>query len=226
MPTVRWPAWVQRSPLRVKERLSHRRSAPLAGSRPRYDARGVLAAAVLPEPARRVAERNCARPNARRRRVVPCGVRRRDRDAAHVLPQPSAPAAPQLERAATSVSPLTASDLEPGAAPAAARTSAPGGAAKVSSGLGRTQADASEAVFEGASLSPAAFAGMQAALKHVGYDPGPIDGIVGPRTVAAVAAFQAAERLYQDGRDVSWASGTGRACGGDTTPCHPVRQHV
>jgi hypothetical protein len=33
--------------------------------------------------------------------------------------------------------------------------------------------------------------GYQARLKNLGYDPGPIDGIDGPRTQAAVSAFQA-----------------------------------
>jgi len=33
--------------------------------------------------------------------------------------------------------------------------------------------------------------GIQARLSNLGYDPGPIDGILGPRTEAAITAFQA-----------------------------------
>jgi len=32
--------------------------------------------------------------------------------------------------------------------------------------------------------------GAQARLKNLGFDPGVIDGIVGPKTKAAIAAFQ------------------------------------
>ena len=41
---------------------------------------------------------------------------------------------------------------------------------------------------------------VQRALARLGYDPGPFDGIVGPRTRAAVRAFQAAAGLTTDGR--------------------------
>lgn len=40
---------------------------------------------------------------------------------------------------------------------------------------------------------------LQAALKARGFDPGPIDGIFGRRTIAAVKAFQAANGLEVDG---------------------------
>jgi Putative peptidoglycan binding domain len=40
--------------------------------------------------------------------------------------------------------------------------------------------------------------GYQAALRQLGFDPGPIDGIAGPRTRAAVEAFQRAEGLAVD----------------------------
>jgi peptidoglycan hydrolase-like protein with peptidoglycan-binding domain len=40
----------------------------------------------------------------------------------------------------------------------------------------------------------------QMALKEKGHDPGPIDGIMGPRTSAAVRDFQKAENLKDTGR--------------------------
>jgi hyperosmotically inducible protein len=41
---------------------------------------------------------------------------------------------------------------------------------------------------------------MQQALKDKGFDPGPIDGIAGPRAVAALKAFQKAENLTITGQ--------------------------
>lgn len=35
----------------------------------------------------------------------------------------------------------------------------------------------------------------QRALRDLGYDPGPIDGVVGPRTRTALAKYQTSERL-------------------------------
>src|SRR5690606_21182133 len=40
---------------------------------------------------------------------------------------------------------------------------------------------------------------LQAALDKRGFDPGPIDGIYGPRTMAAVVAFQLEHGLVPDG---------------------------
>jgi N-acetylmuramoyl-L-alanine amidase len=38
-------------------------------------------------------------------------------------------------------------------------------------------------------------AGVQARLQHLGYDPGPIDGVIGPRTRRALRAYQRARKL-------------------------------
>ncbi len=43
-------------------------------------------------------------------------------------------------------------------------------------------------------------AGTQSGLKDLGYDPGPVDGILGPRTRAAIRAFQKDHRLPVDER--------------------------
>ena len=40
---------------------------------------------------------------------------------------------------------------------------------------------------------------LQQALKAQGYDPGPLDGEFGPKTAAAVAAFQLVKDLVPDG---------------------------
>jgi hypothetical protein len=41
--------------------------------------------------------------------------------------------------------------------------------------------------------------GVQSALAALGYDPGPVDGVMGPRTRAAVMAFQRSAGLVVDG---------------------------
>jgi hypothetical protein len=46
---------------------------------------------------------------------------------------------------------------------------------------------------------PAVISELQEALSSAGYDPGPVDGTFGPRTEAAVVAFQQANGLSADG---------------------------
>lgn len=41
--------------------------------------------------------------------------------------------------------------------------------------------------------------GVQHKLKELGFDPGPVDGLMGPRTKAAIIGFQAANGLKPDG---------------------------
>jgi peptidoglycan hydrolase-like protein with peptidoglycan-binding domain len=40
----------------------------------------------------------------------------------------------------------------------------------------------------------------QQALRELGYRPGPVDGIVGPRTKQAIVSYQRAERIQETGR--------------------------
>lgn len=48
-------------------------------------------------------------------------------------------------------------------------------------------------------INLSSFAGVQAALEKLGYDPGEIDGLDGPKTQAAVRAFQKAAGTIADG---------------------------
>ena len=45
---------------------------------------------------------------------------------------------------------------------------------------------------------------LQETLKRVGYDPGPIDGIFGPKTEAAVKAVQQKNKMVVDGIVGTW----------------------
>lgn len=51
----------------------------------------------------------------------------------------------------------------------------------------------------GEEADPAVVTELQRALKSAGYDPGPIDGTYGQKTVAAVVALQQASGLSADG---------------------------
>jgi peptidoglycan hydrolase-like protein with peptidoglycan-binding domain len=41
---------------------------------------------------------------------------------------------------------------------------------------------------------------MQQALKDKGYDPGPVDGIEGPKTISALKDYQKSESVTMTGR--------------------------
>jgi len=49
------------------------------------------------------------------------------------------------------------------------------------------------------SLSPTLIKSVQSALKGAGHNPGPIDGILGSKTMAALNAYQKAKSLMQGG---------------------------
>jgi peptidoglycan hydrolase-like protein with peptidoglycan-binding domain len=51
-----------------------------------------------------------------------------------------------------------------------------------------------------ATFTPETIKAVQGALRDHGYEPGPIDGVAGPRTEAALRAFQVARGLEETGR--------------------------
>lgn len=70
-------------------------------------------------------------------------------------------------------------------------------------GKDTTQAAATESAKEprpSATLTPETIKVVQEALRDQGYEPGPIDGVAGPKTEAALRAFQSAKGLEQTGR--------------------------
>jgi len=69
---------------------------------------------------------------------------------------------------------------------------------------------------------------LQQALRDKGYDPGPIDGIQGPRTTAALKSYQQAENLETSGRaDADTLGKLGIGVGGATTsmPTAPQKKN-
>jgi localization factor PodJL len=52
----------------------------------------------------------------------------------------------------------------------------------------------------GRPLSASEVAQLQRQLRALGFKPGPADGVVGPRTIAAAREFQAAQGLPATGR--------------------------
>ncbi|RMD65169.1 MAG: peptidoglycan-binding protein [Alphaproteobacteria bacterium] len=62
---------------------------------------------------------------------------------------------------------------------------------------------------EGLAITPASYepgtdratvARVQTALSELGYDPGPVDGILGPKTASAIRQYQREHNLLVDGR--------------------------
>ncbi len=65
------------------------------------------------------------------------------------------------------------------------------------------ESDSSSASTEQASYTPAGDAALvrdiQFALTKLGYDPGPVDGVMGPKTRAAIRQYQTDQGLLADG---------------------------
>ena len=60
--------------------------------------------------------------------------------------------------------------------------------------------------------------GVQQALAQAGHDPGAIDGVVGPKTSAALKAYQRAHGLSETGRPDEETLAKLQPAGGDTQP--------
>ena len=66
--------------------------------------------------------------------------------------------------------------------------------------------------------TPSGIRGLQTQLKRMGIDPGPVDGIMGPRTKAAVKEFQQQNGLAVDGIVGPQTSAVLAASGGSASP--------
>ena len=89
---------------------------------------------------------------------------------------------------------------KPGASMGQSGTSAPSTGGSMPSASGGSTSGASKS---GTSMNGAGseqVKSVQKALQDKGMDPGPIDGIMGPKTMAALKAFQKDQKLTESGR--------------------------
>jgi peptidoglycan hydrolase-like protein with peptidoglycan-binding domain len=93
----------------------------------------------------------------------------------------------------------------PSASPSTSPSTTPGGSAATTD----TKSDAAKGEMKAGKSARGAMAGggnrdqvrkVQEALKDKGHDPGPVDGVMGPRTRAALKDFQKAEGLKDSGQ--------------------------
>jgi hypothetical protein len=121
-------------------------------------------------------------------------------------PSPTQPGAqaPSVGAPTGKAAPGTA---QPGGSPSGTTGSGTVGSGTTTSGSGSGQmgsgAQASDSKQPGATNGQAGMEqvkGLQQALQGKGLDPGPIDGVMGPKTQAAIRAFQKDQNLPQTGR--------------------------
>lgn len=119
---------------------------------------------------------------------------------------PSSPPAPSAKQPSTSTpTPGTGSGetgkAKPGAGMGQSGTTAPGSGSNMPSSTagGATGASKSGTGMNGGAGSEQVKS-IQKALQDKGMDPGPIDGIMGPKTMAALKAFQKDQKLTESGR--------------------------
>ena len=88
---------------------------------------------------------------------------------------------------------------KPGGSMGQSGTTAPGsGGSMPSASGGSTSGTAKSGTMDGAGSEQVK--SVQKALQDKGMDPGPIDGIMGPKTMAALKAFQKDQKLTESGR--------------------------
>ena len=80
-------------------------------------------------------------------------------------------------------------------------TTAPGsGSSMPSSGAGSTSGTSKSGTSMNGGAGSEQVKSVQKALQDKGMDPGPIDGVMGPKTMAALKAFQKDQKLTESGR--------------------------
>ena len=80
-------------------------------------------------------------------------------------------------------------------------TRGPGtGSSMPSSGAGTTAGTPKSGMGMDPAPAPEQVKTVQKALQDKGMDPGPIDGMMGPKTMAALKAFQKDQKLTESGR--------------------------
>jgi Putative peptidoglycan binding domain len=117
----------------------------------------------------------------------------------------SKPAPPAAQPGTSAPSPGTSSGAtgkaQPGASMGQSGTSAPstGGSMPSASG-GSTPGTPKSGTSMNGGAGSEQVKSVQKALQDKGMDPGPIDGIMGPKTMAALKAFQKDQKLTESGR--------------------------
>ena len=111
---------------------------------------------------------------------------------------PPAPSATQPAPTTTSPStPAPGTGATGQSKPSMGTTSAPSGSSSAPS-VGSTSKSGTS--MDGGAGSSEQVKAVQKALQDKGMDPGPIDGVLGPKTMAALKAFQKDQKLTESGR--------------------------
>jgi putative peptidoglycan binding protein len=119
---------------------------------------------------------------------------------------PTTPPAPSATQPSTSTpTPSTGSGATNKAKPGASTgqtgtTSSGGGSSMPSSGAGSTAGTSKSGTGMNGGADSEQVKSVQKALQDKGMDPGPIDGVMGPKTMAALKAFQKDQKLPESGR--------------------------
>ena len=118
---------------------------------------------------------------------------------------PSTQPAPSATQPSTSTpTPSTgsgATKAKPGPSMGQSGTTSPGsGSSMPSSGAGSTAGASKSGTGMNGGADAEQVKSVQKALQGKGMDPGPVDGVIGPKTMAALKAFQKDQKLPESGR--------------------------